>query len=226
MTEDIPQLSPQARTLLERERPIPALSPMVRARAMAAARTALAAGPLPAPPPRAPAAWTRWAAAAALTCAASAAVAAIAYRRHDSDPALGLAAPAGAALPSQALIEQADPQLGAGPFDTDFDDSGARHARTPVPREELRLLRQARDAVARDDFAAALSPIAQHAREFPTGRLAEEREALRVKALVGLGRFSEARRAADGFEARFPRSVLLPAIQRMAAPGGPGDHHR
>jgi len=45
--------------------------------------------------------------------------------------------------------------------------------------------------------------------------LLEEREALRVKALSGLGRVEEARRAAHAFEARFPRSVLLPAVNQM-----------
>jgi hypothetical protein len=86
----------------------------------------------------------------------------------------------------------------------------------PAP-DELRLLREARAAVARQDFEAALVPIAEHTRRFKNGRLAEEREALRVKALSGLGRTEEARHAADTFEARFPRSVLLPSVSRMPA---------
>jgi hypothetical protein len=40
---------------------------------------------------------------------------------------------------------------------------------------------------------------------------------LRVKALAGLGRTDEARRAARAFRARFPRSVLLPAVSQMPA---------
>ena len=76
-------------------------------------------------------------------------------------------------------------------------------------------MRQARAAVARGDFTAALSPITEHARRFKNGRLVEEREALRVKALVGLGRGEEARHAAAAFRARFPRSVLLPAVGQM-----------
>jgi hypothetical protein len=71
--------------------------------------------------------------------------------------------------------------------------------------------------VARQDFAAALPLIAEHAREFKNGRLAEEREALRVRALSGLGRTEEAQHAADAFGSRFPRSVLLPAVSRMPA---------
>jgi hypothetical protein len=90
-------------------------------------------------------------------------------------------------------------------------------SRADAIREELRLLRQARAAVGREDFAAALAPLAELSRRFRDGRLAEEREALRVKALAGLGRTDEARRAAAAFEARFPRSVLLPAVSRMPA---------
>jgi len=85
----------------------------------------------------------------------------------------------------------------------------------PVP---FRLAEeQARAAVARQDYASALPPLGEHARRFKNGRLAEEREALHVRALAGLGRTDEARRAAHRFEARFPRSVLLPAVKQMSA---------
>jgi hypothetical protein len=84
-------------------------------------------------------------------------------------------------------------------------------------RSELRLLGRARAAVARADFAAALSSIVEHARRFSNGHLAEEREALRVGALIGLGRDEEARRAATAFRARFPHSVLVAAVDQMSA---------
>ena len=89
-------------------------------------------------------------------------------------------------------------------------------SRADAARAELRLLRQARAAVAREDYAAALPPIAEHARRFKDGRLTEEREALRVKSLAGLGRSEDARRAAAAFRARFPRSVLLSAVNQMS----------
>jgi hypothetical protein len=81
----------------------------------------------------------------------------------------------------------------------------------------LQLLRRARGAVARQDFAAALVSIGEHTRRFKDGRLTEEREALRVKALAGLGRTEETRHAANAFEARFSRSVLLHAVDQAAA---------
>jgi hypothetical protein len=70
-------------------------------------------------------------------------------------------------------------------------------------------------AVARKDFASAIRLLEEHARRFGTGQLAEEREALRVRALAGLGRDTDARRAAADFEERFPRSPLLSTVEQM-----------
>ena len=81
--------------------------------------------------------------------------------------------------------------------------------------KELRVLQPARQAVARGDFGSALAAIADHQSQYPSGKLAEEREALRVKALLGLGRTAEARRAGASFLARFPRSALRGRIEEM-----------
>jgi hypothetical protein len=80
---------------------------------------------------------------------------------------------------------------------------------------ELQLLRRARQDLTRGDFAGALAAIGEHARRFRNGSLVEEREALRVKSLAGLGRVDDARRAAASFHARFPHSVLLSTFERM-----------
>ena len=80
---------------------------------------------------------------------------------------------------------------------------------------ELRVLRPAQQAVARQDFATALAAIAEHQRRFPSGRLAEEREALRVKALLGLGRDADAQQAGATFRKRFPRSALHERMGEM-----------
>ena len=78
---------------------------------------------------------------------------------------------------------------------------------------ELAVLEPARAAVARGDHASALRAIGNHERRFPAGILREEREALRVKALSGLGKDDEARKAAERFRERFPRSVLAPSLE-------------
>lgn len=81
--------------------------------------------------------------------------------------------------------------------------------------KELRLLEPAQRAVANKNFAAALTPISEHRQRFPSGVLAEEREALFVKALVGLGRMTEAREAGIRFRKRFPKSTLLGRINAL-----------
>jgi hypothetical protein len=115
-------------------------------------------------------------------------------------------------------LVDADPFADARPAGARAFGAG-RPSVSDTMRAELRLLRQARAAVGRQDFAAALAGIATHARLFRNGRLAEEREALRVIALAGLGRTEDARRAAASFRTHFPHSVLLPAISQVPASG-------
>ena len=81
---------------------------------------------------------------------------------------------------------------------------------------ELYLLQRAQSDYASQDFPDALVLVAEHARQFPNGRLAEEREALRVRSLAGAGRGDQARRALGAFAKRFPRSVLLPRLREQA----------
>jgi len=80
---------------------------------------------------------------------------------------------------------------------------------------ELQLLRTARQNVTRGDYAAALAVIGQHRHRFENGTLVEEREALRVKSLSGMGRHKEAHAAMVAFEARFPHSVFLSTFARL-----------
>ena len=95
----------------------------------------------------------------------------------------------------------------------------ARPSKPPAEAQayamELLLLQPALEAVARRDFATSLSAIAAHQRRFPAGQLAEEREGLRVKALLGLGRIPEARHAGALFRERFPQSALLGQVQEL-----------
>jgi hypothetical protein len=74
---------------------------------------------------------------------------------------------------------------------------------------ELLLLEPARTSLSRGDHAVALAALDQHRREFPNGQLSQEREALRVRALWGLGQKAAAMAAANAFRKRYPRSALL-----------------
>jgi hypothetical protein len=217
--------SSEIRALLDQERAIPAQPAVVRARAVARARAALAAGLVVAPvePPPLPAR-SPWAASVALACAVSAAVNVAAYQIHAHFARMS-ASVAGPAVPVPALVvaDTKAPAARAIVAPTDAAllastvTSPPRGKRVSSDRSELRLLSRARAAVARTDFAAALPLIAEHARRFRDGRLAEEREALRVGALAGLGRDEEARHAASAFRARFPQSVLVLAVDQMSA---------
>ena len=81
---------------------------------------------------------------------------------------------------------------------------------------ELALLQRAQTEYASHEFADALVLVAEHARRFPNGRLAEEREALRVRSLAGAGQGDEARRVLAAFTKRFPHSAFLPRLQPTA----------
>jgi len=219
-------VSPEVRWLLEHERVIPPVSALQRARAMARARAALASPavaratfvPSSAAPRR------RWVAAAAAGLVISAALGAAAYEIHSRLASVPRSRRAAVVSAPQAMVSA---PVGSAPAVAVRDLPPAPSPTVAAPgsspadaaRAELHLLRQARAAVARGDFAAALSPIAEHTRRFKNGRLVEEREALRVKALGGLGRIGEARHAAAAFQARFPRSVLLPAVSQMPVSG-------
>jgi hypothetical protein len=94
---------------------------------------------------------------------------------------------------------------------------GARSSVTLQPGEaEMHLLRRAEGAYVRGDQRATLALLSEHAQRFPHGRLAEERDALRVQALAECGRAEEARRAAATFAERYPRSVLLAHVETAA----------
>jgi hypothetical protein len=89
---------------------------------------------------------------------------------------------------------------------------GAVASREESLAAERRVLDEAQRALADGRSAAAFEALAEHARMFPRGRLAEEREGLWIRALARAGRMDEARDRATRFRAIYPHSILLPAI--------------
>lgn len=79
---------------------------------------------------------------------------------------------------------------------------------------ERRLLETARSALARQATPAALDALSQHEREYPRGRLSEERSFLKVQALASGGRGAEASEAARTFRTQYPKSAFLPMVDR------------
>ena len=78
---------------------------------------------------------------------------------------------------------------------------------------ERALLEVARTALSRGQVDAALEATQRHARRFPRGQLAEERESVWIQALVAADRPAEARQRAAEFRRRFPRSMLRPVVE-------------
>jgi hypothetical protein len=79
--------------------------------------------------------------------------------------------------------------------------------------KERALLDAARRALAAGEPQACLAELGKHARAFPSGKLAEEREAMTINALVGVGRYAQAREKAAIFSRRYPRSFLMPSVE-------------
>jgi hypothetical protein len=224
-------LSTEAERLLALERTLTPESPEFRARAVARARAALHGAGTPV----VRLSW-RGRASAPLAAALVLGIAALSLaawrgRPGEERPEPSSAATASSPAPKQAKPSRVTSDSGASPDTSPLPAISAspalevpapEGARAQAPRRlsdadayaaELKLLRQARADVAATRFSAALNSIAEHERRFPAGRLREERDALRVKALAGLGRSEDARAAAERFGARYPRSVLSPGIE-------------
>ena len=67
-------------------------------------------------------------------------------------------------------------------------------------------------AVASSETQNVTRALEEHARDFPAGQLAEEREALAIQALAQAGRKAEAAARGSAFRARWPTSVLTPVV--------------
>lgn len=220
----------ECQALLEEGRAIRPVSDVVRARALLRARNSMAAGieatPSVTPVMPAPRSHrTRIAAMAACAVLAGAAGAIAAMHGGMLDKIFRpLPAPA---VPDRRISPRAPVMpraLAPTPTPTPIApvSEGRRPGRhvSPAAQEsyaaELALLHRAQVAYASQEYSVTVGLVAEHARRFPNGRLAEERDALRVRSLARSGRTDEARRAADEFAAHFPRSVLLPRLKEAA----------
>jgi tetratricopeptide (TPR) repeat protein len=80
-------------------------------------------------------------------------------------------------------------------------------------RAEVALLSKAQAALSRGRPQEALEAIAEHARRFPRGALAEERSATRVRTLCALGRTQEAATELKRVQRLNPSSAYLARAQ-------------
>jgi hypothetical protein len=108
-------------------------------------------------------------------------------------------APAATATPSAPRAEDRTPSAGS-------------------LRAERLLIETASSALARGDTKSAVAALKQHARSFPKGDLAEEREVLLVKALAASGDDRAAEKRAKEFKKKFPGSMQQGSVDDAARP--------
>jgi len=142
-----------------------------------------------------------------------------AYVAKSAPPARPPAVPA---LPRTSATPPSAPELAPGPaLPAAPSASAAPEASAPRQdrprsggslRAERLLLETASAALMRGDPRAAIVALRQHARQFPAGDLAEEREVLLVKALAAAGDHSAAEQRAKDFKKRFPDSMQEPSV--------------
>jgi hypothetical protein len=114
------------------------------------------------------------------------------------------AAPAPAPAPDIAPSAEEPASPAAEPTAAAPKPEGAAARPSPVPEDQL--LERARRALASDPNRA-LALTREHARSYPRGVLAQEREVIAIEALKRLGRTGEADTRRGTFEQRYPQSA-------------------
>jgi len=123
--------------------------------------------------------------------------------------------PSGAA-PSSSAPEPSPVSAAPSPSDARALSGGAPSSAarpSEATTEEFALIRRAQAALASDPVRA-LAIADEHAHAFPDGEFVQERELTAIEALARLGRKTEARRRADEFLARFPRTPYAGRLER------------
>jgi len=133
--------------------------------------------------------------------------------------------PSAAPAPAESVSAPAAiPRVGAGTA------AAASSGRAPATAdsaglaslmEEHRILRSARQAL-ESDLQRALALTQEHARRFPGGTLAQEREVIAIDALARLGRAKDAKDRAKGFREQYPDSPHRDQVESTSKSTSPG----
>jgi len=83
-------------------------------------------------------------------------------------------------------------------------------------RAERLLVETASAALARGDYVSAIASLRKHARTFPHGELAQEREVLLVQALKASGDDAAAQQRAKDFKQKFPGSLQQGTVDKAS----------
>ena len=125
-----------------------------------------------------------------------------------------VAEPSAGAPPASAL----DQTLPAGPSVT---STGNHAAATRDLREQIALIDAARAALSSGSGRRALDILRRYQDGYPAGSFRPEAAALKVEALVKLGREAEARALAERFVAEHRGSLLAERVAKLAGLGKP-----
>jgi hypothetical protein len=122
-----------------------------------------------------------------------------------------------ASAPSAAAPLEAPAPLASAAIEAPITSAASVAAKPPSgdargAAAERALVDAARIALASGEPSQALDIVERHVRDYPQGRLVEEREAIAIRALVKAGRYDEARERGARFQARYARSVAAPAV--------------
>lgn len=115
--------------------------------------------------------------------------------------------------------ESASPEQAADPRATSKVSTQPEREvdRLPPRTSEASMLQRAQ-RFTRDQPEEALRMLAEHARIYPNGLLAPEREVLAIQILRAQSRTSEANKRLAAFRERYPHSVYLERLERMQQP--------
>jgi hypothetical protein len=157
----------------------------------------------------------------------------VAWQAHAAAPTVGTPPPVIAMEPHPVeVVPPPSPSRSPSPVITPVIEpqKPARSpapARASTPRPPLRqpprasesdlaaenaLITRARAALVRGDAQGALAAVAEHETRFADGALSEEREVVRVQALVASDQRGEADARARRFHEQFPNSMFGPAV--------------
>ena len=115
--------------------------------------------------------------------------------------------------PAPSGLASVDPPLVHDPLPSATPSSAKAAPSTPPmdPEGDLKLVMAAQDAL-RSDPARALALCNEHAKKYPNGNVAQEREVIAIEALVKTGQKPAARARAARFRTAYPGSGHLPRI--------------
>lgn len=182
-------------------------------------------------------AWSSWTKLAVIVVAGASVLGAISFARSTSSPSAGggmvVAAPPATAIPAptpsvptEAHEPGAPPVFSVRDLPSAVPAPRARVVAEPAAASSVARAGDTADTLSREvalldrarassDPATSLAILAEHARTFPNGKLAPEREVFAIEALLRAGRTDEARARGDAFVKAQPESAHAARVKAL-----------